>query len=163
MDTETTGLSGRDEIVQVAVIDSLGEVLLHSLVRPTRPIPAEVVRIHGITDADVRDAPTGAEVLRELAPLLASRLVCAYNADFDLRLLAQTARAWRVRLRPPASACVMKLYAEHAGVWDSRHRSYRWHSLTRAAQDCRLGLFRGHDALADAAMTLRLLRHIAGG
>ncbi len=162
LDTETTGLGPQDEIVQVAVVDAAGEVLINTLVRPTRPIPPDATRIHGIQDVHVLTAPTGAEVLAELEPILRDRVVCVYNAPFDLRLLRQTADAWRVRFIPPIAQCVMRLYAEFAGNWDDRHGDYRWHSLTAAASRCDLGPFRGHDALSDALMTLRLLKHMAG-
>ncbi len=162
LDTETTGLGPQDEIVQVAVVDSRGEAVLSTLVRPTRHIPADATRIHGIEDVHVLTAPTGAEVLAQLEPVLRDRVVCVYNAPFDLRLLRQTAGAWRVGFTPPLAQCVMRLYAEYAGQWDDRHGDYRWHSLTAAANRCDLGPFRGHDALADARMTLRLLKHMAG-
>lgn len=163
LDTETTGLGPADEVVQVALVSAAGEELLNTLVRPTRPIPPDAVRIHGIQDVHVLAAPTGAEVLSTLEPLLQGRLVCAYNAPFDLRLLRQTARAWRARFVPPRAECVMRLYAEFAGDWDPRHGDYRWHSLTAAAARSGLGHFEGHDALRDALMTLRLLRYMAGG
>lgn len=162
LDTETTGLGSRDEIVQVAVVTADGEPLLDTLVRPTRPIPLDVVRIHGITDADVLRAPTGAEVCVALSRLLEGRLVCSYNAPFDCRMLAQTAAAWQAPMASFRSECVMRLYADFAGVWDARHGNNRWFSLGTAASQCGLGPFREHDALSDARITARILRHIAG-
>jgi len=162
LDTETTGLGPTDEVVQVALVDARGEAIVSTLVRPTRPIPPDASRVHGIRDVHVLDAPTGAEVLARLEPLLRGRAVCAYNAPFDLRLLRQTASVWRVRFAPPAANCVMRLFARFAGEWNDRYGDYRWHSLTAAAERCRLGPFQGHDALADAQMTLQLLRHMAG-
>lgn len=161
VDTETTGLSPRDEVVQVAIVSAQGEPLLNTLVKPTRPIPLEVVRIHGITDDHVRGAPTGAEVSAEVARLLKGRLVCSYNADFDRRLLAQTARIWKVPAASFRTECVMHLYADYAGRWDARHGCYRWFGLGVAAQQCGLGGFHEHDALADACITARILQHIA--
>jgi len=67
-DLETTGLSPRDDrIVEVGAVrfDRAGNELgrFQSLVNPRRPIPARVQWIHGISDADVADAP-------EIAPVL---------------------------------------------------------------------------------------------
>ena len=62
LDTETTGLDPRAEIVEIALIDHDGAVLLESLVKPTRPIPQDATRIHRITDGMVADAPTAGEV-----------------------------------------------------------------------------------------------------
>lgn len=162
LDTETTGLGPTDEVVQVAVVDVRGETLLNTLVRPTRSIPPDATRIHGIRDVHVVGAPTGAAVLSQLEPLLRGRPVCAYNSPFDLRLLRQTAAVWGVRFVSPPARCVMRLFARFAGEWDSRHGDYRWHSLGAAAARCGFGHFQGHDALTDACMTLRVLQHMAG-
>lgn len=160
LDTETTGMGPDDEVVQVAVVDIQGNVLLNTLVRPSRPISPEAASVHKITNADVANAPTGEQVCRRLAELLRGRLVCIYNADFDTRLLAQTAKAWGVSLPNYRAECVMKLYAEFAGEWSQRHDAWRWHKLQVAAARCGLGPFKAHDALEDARMTARLLRHI---
>jgi DNA polymerase III epsilon subunit-like protein len=66
LDTETTGFGKRAEIVDIAVVDGGGQVLFESLVRPTRRIPAEVIAIHGITNADVKDAPEWGDLYDEL-------------------------------------------------------------------------------------------------
>ena len=39
LDTETTGFGDAD-VVDIAVVDNRGRVLLNSLVRPTRPFPS---------------------------------------------------------------------------------------------------------------------------
>lgn len=49
LDTETTGLTLRDQIIEICVIDLTGKILLNSLVKPTINIPAEAASIHGIT------------------------------------------------------------------------------------------------------------------
>ena len=55
-DTETTGLDGGAEIVEIVEISCVngrGEVLLDTLVRPAGPIPADATAIHRITYDDV--------------------------------------------------------------------------------------------------------------
>ncbi len=58
LDTETTGLTLRDQIIEINVIDLTGKILLNSLVKPTINIPAEAASIHGITNEMVHDAPS---------------------------------------------------------------------------------------------------------
>lgn len=82
LDTETTGLYDA-EIVELSIIDTAGNVLLDTLVRPTRPIPAEATEIHGITDEMVANAPTWAEVYPQYQALVAGKTIAAYNAEFD--------------------------------------------------------------------------------
>ena len=60
IDFETTGLTaGADRVVEVAIarVDVGGEprIILDTLVNPLRRVAA--TEIHGITDADVADAP----------------------------------------------------------------------------------------------------------
>jgi DNA polymerase III epsilon subunit-like protein len=161
VDTETTGLEAYDEIVQVAVVDANGNVLLNTLSRPSRSIPMRATRIHGIGNELVREAPDGGEVCGRLRALLSGRLVCAYNAGFDQRMLEQTARVWRCR--PPVfrAQCVMELYAEFAGQPHHHGMTYRWWSLRDAAAACGIPNDRAHDALSDARATAALLHHIA--
>lgn len=103
VDTETTGIDPLTcEVVEVAVviIPALGEpgepeVVLHQRVRPSQPIPADASKVHGITDADVADCPTWAEVAPRVAAAMEHALPCAYNAAYDgvvLRDLAEWGR-----------------------------------------------------------------------
>jgi DNA polymerase-3 subunit epsilon len=70
-DLETTGVSiTHDRIIEIAVIKMMpnGEVLRKSnLVNPGKPIPAESIVFHGITDEDVKDKPTFKELAKEYA------------------------------------------------------------------------------------------------
>jgi DNA polymerase-3 subunit epsilon len=85
LDTETTGLYDA-EIVEIAIINNLGEMLLDALVKPSIPIPAEATDIHGISDAMVADAPTFPEVYPTDAALKDKR-VLIYNSAFDIKIL----------------------------------------------------------------------------
>ena len=98
MDTETTGLSSEDEVVEVAVVSGAGDALVHTLVKPTRPIPAEATAIHGISDADVRAAPMMDKVAPVVARALRGKFAAVYNSAFDFRLLNQSL----ARARMPA-------------------------------------------------------------
>ncbi|MEG4830898.1 3'-5' exonuclease [Microcoleus sp. F8-D3] len=69
LDTETTGLYDA-EIVEIAIIDRLGEMLLDTLIKPTISIPAEAAYLHGITDEIVADAPSFPEVYPRIVEVL---------------------------------------------------------------------------------------------
>ena len=47
LDTETTGLGNDAEIVDIAVIDSSGRIILNALVRPSGRIPREASDVLG--------------------------------------------------------------------------------------------------------------------
>ncbi|ECI8050226.1 hypothetical protein E4470_21395 [Salmonella enterica subsp. enterica] len=55
IDTETTGLDNNAEIIEIAIINMHGDVLLNSLVKPTCSIPTAVTKINNITDEMVAD------------------------------------------------------------------------------------------------------------
>jgi DNA polymerase-3 subunit epsilon len=95
VDTETTGLDPvRDEIIELAMapftygldgeIYAAGEAF-QGLREPSKPIPAEVTAITGITDEMVKGhAIDPAEVAAFAAP---AALVIAHNAAFDRKFL----------------------------------------------------------------------------
>ena len=55
--TKTTGLYDA-EIVEIALVNPLGEPFLNTLIKLTIPIPSEARKIHEITDKMVADMPT---------------------------------------------------------------------------------------------------------
>lgn len=170
IDTETTGLGDDAEICEFAAIDGRGNVLINTLIKPSKPIPAEATAIHGITNDMVETAPTWLEVEGMIAGLLASRPVAIYNAEYDIRVIWQTSmishgkdRAVPDELERSINAtCIMLEYAEYRGEWcDSRHQ-YRWHKLTAAAAHEGVAVEENaHRALADCRMTLGLIKAMA--
>lgn len=83
LDTETTGLE-HPEVIEVAVIDAAtGATLLNQRVRPVGQIEPDATAVHGITSADLVDAPSWSEVAPLLAGVCAERTVLAWNADYD--------------------------------------------------------------------------------
>ncbi len=92
LDTETTGLSDIDEIIDIAILDGIsGRVLVNQLIRPFHKISPDATKVHGITAEHLVGAPSFAqawpEIFRALAPY---RRVVTYNADFDARMLRQS-------------------------------------------------------------------------
>ena len=93
-DLETTGLDFiRDRIIQISYIKVSPdgtEERENIFVNPERPIPHEVVELTGITDDDVKDAPT----FKTLAPQLCEKFkgcdFAGYNSNhFDIPMLAE--------------------------------------------------------------------------
>ncbi len=92
VDVETTGLTPDRgaRVCEIALLRSEGgrEVArFESLVQPQQPIPPEVIRVHGITDAMVAEAPIFAVLLPDIRDLLYGAVVVGHNVHFDLRFL----------------------------------------------------------------------------
>ena len=149
LDTETTGFGPRAEIVDIAVVSAAGEVVLESLVQPTRSIPADVTAIHGITDSDVKDAPAWCDLYQDLLRVLADRRVVVYNVRFDQQMVNQACDRYALAAPPAEWECAMRKYAGFYGNWDPGKRWYRFQKLERAvlAFGAEPG---GHRAAADA-------------
>ena len=93
-DLETTGLDFiRDRIIQISYIKVSPdgtEERENLFVNPEKPIPHEVVELTGITNDDVKDAPT----FKVLAPQLSEKFkgcdFAGYNSNhFDIPMLAE--------------------------------------------------------------------------
>jgi DNA polymerase-3 subunit epsilon len=164
LDTETTDLDGY--LVQIAVIAMTGMVLFASLVNPQTSMSDGAYHVHGISEAQVQDAPTFAQLVDELHAVLRGRLVITYHASFDQHILCnellrlhgtvtwQEAHAARDQwLEAMRWGCAMELYAEWVGDWSSWHGGYRWQPLPGG----------DHTALGDCLATLALLTSMAAG
>jgi DNA polymerase III epsilon subunit-like protein len=143
LDTETTGLGLTDEVIQIAVVAPDGSALLDTLVRPASrgDIPASASAIHHITIDMLAGAPTFAALSPRLAQAVAGRRIVAYNAEYDRRLLKQTALMSGGRAPQAQWECAMLAYSRFVGEWDSRKNDYRFQRLPSgdhsAAGDCR--------------------------
>ena len=94
-DIETTGLSDeRDRITEIgAVVFRNGEEAerFQTFVDPGMPIPPDIQRLTGISNADVAGAPSEAEAVAAFLAFAAGRPLCAHNADFDTGFIAAAA------------------------------------------------------------------------
>jgi len=93
-DLETTGTDhAKDRIVELAFIKLIPDGSRDTFVKrinPGIPIPPEVTAIHGITDADVKDAPLFKHIAHTLYEWMKGCDLGGYNsAKFDLPLLAE--------------------------------------------------------------------------
>lgn len=163
LDTETTGLDQRAQVIQLAILDTSSDVKMDRLLKPTVSIECDAERVHGLTMEMVEDAPTIVDVYEELTELLmgASRVVI-YNASYDVRLINQSFAAYKHPWSIGSAfvrdkiECAMLRYAEWFGEWMGRSTgsptgSYRWQKLPGG----------DHTALGDCRATLGVLWKMA--
>ncbi|HEY8536044.1 MAG TPA: 3'-5' exonuclease [Vicinamibacterales bacterium] len=88
LDAEATGTDPyRDRIVEICMLSDDGRELC-TRVNPGMPIPAEASAVHGITDADVADAPPFAEIAPTVQLAIEGAALCGYNIRrYDTLLL----------------------------------------------------------------------------
>lgn len=153
-DTETTGtdMSGKDEILSLAIVDKEGNILFNELIKPSaRQRWPKAQEINGITPAMVKDKKKIGEYQEQIQRIFdAADLVVGYNTEFDLSFIRNAGIQYAGRV-----ADVMLDYAEINGEWDDKHAAYRWKKLNQCAAHYGYdwGQTAAHDALADTLAT----------
>ena len=139
LDTETTGLSAArgDSIVELAIIDDQGGVLINSLVNPQREIPFAATNIHGITNEMVSGSPTIIDLTPKINEVIFGKTVVIYNAKYDIQFFHDKL------IESKEVVCAMLAYSSYVG-------SARWIKLIDAANHVgHLWEGEAHRALAD--------------
>ncbi len=93
-DLETTGINiSKDRIVEISILKvhpNGNEDTYTKRINPTIPIPQETTAVHGISDADVADAPTFKEVSKDIYNMIKDSDLGGFNSNrFDIPLLAE--------------------------------------------------------------------------
>lgn len=117
IDTETTGMGKKDQVIEITLMSYTGEVLFNSLIKPMVPIHVSAFNTHGISMDMLRDAPTWPEVMEEFercASQFESLLI--YNKSFDIRLISQTYEYYNLLSPVFNYDCVMAAFKEYADV-----------------------------------------------
>jgi DNA polymerase III subunit epsilon len=154
LDTETTGLDDKAEVVELAVVNADGKILVDTLIKPVNPIPREATALHGITNEMVKTAPCWQDIYPEISAFITGRLVLAYNAPFDARMLEQTCGLYRLPALSVDWQCIMRMYKDHT-------HNYKYVTLSQAAAECRVAIpGEIHRALADTWLCLGIVRYI---
>lgn len=93
-DLETTGVNvSKDRIVEISILKVNPDASRESktwLVNPEMPIPEEATLVHGISNEDVRNAPTFREIAPQVMAMLSGADIGGFNSNrFDVPLLAE--------------------------------------------------------------------------
>ncbi|EJD3377734.1 hypothetical protein M1Y64_004345 [Salmonella enterica] len=173
IDTETTGLDNNAEVIEIAIINMYGDVLLNSLVKPTCSIPAVVTKINNITDEMVADAPLWRDVFPVILNIIDGKKWLAWNSKFDARLIIQTGIITGYFEDLPASKILdiaakindsqidaKAVYDQWYGEFDSKRNNFKRQSLATAAERHNVSVNGAHRALADCMMVLGVLNAV---
>jgi DNA polymerase-3 subunit epsilon len=153
-DLETTGTNPRsDRIVEIACLKIFPDGSREQWVRrlnPRMPIPPASTAIHGIADADVRDAPSFKDVAPDLAHFLLGCDLAGYNiTGFDLPVL----RTEFLHAGVPFEMTDRRIVDAQRIFFAKEPR----HLSAAARFYCHQEHDGAHGALADAEMTLKVL------
>ena len=154
-DLETTGLDiAKDRIVELCYIrvEPNGNEEARSMrINPEMHIPEVASSVHGITDDDVKDCPTFADVAPQLAATFEGCDLAGFNSNrFDLPLLAEEFMKAGVNID-----------LSHVQAIDVQNIYHKLEKRTLAAAYkfyCGRDLENAHSALADTQATYEVLQ-----
>jgi DNA polymerase-3 subunit epsilon len=171
-DTETTGRAPADgdRVVEIGCVELIGFEAgrtFHAYLNPERDVPEEVVRVHGLTGAFLRDKPLFSTVCADLIAFFGDDVIVAHNAEFDRGFLnAELERLGRPifdqgRFLDTLAVAKKKLRAGTRLSLDALSKYYR---LDQRGFDlsARKGAG-GHGALLDAQMLAEIYIELQGG
>jgi DNA polymerase-3 subunit epsilon/CBS domain-containing protein len=155
IDTETTSIDPREaRLVQIGAVGLLkGQIdekdIFAELVNPQMSVPETSSRIHGLTTADVADAPTFSELLPRLESFLADRLLIGYAIDFDMAVLKREYALNRHRWIEPRTLDVRPLARAIGSIMPD-------YSLDAIAAALNVRISGRHTAMGDARATAEI-------
>jgi DNA polymerase-3 subunit epsilon len=162
IDTETTGRdSAADRLVEVGIVlGTKGQVTERRswLINPGRPIPKETSAIHGITDDQVANEKSFADVALEIVEVLRDAIPAAYNAAFDRGfLLAELDRAGVRPLEAPPAMRRDVDWIDPLTFARELYKDQQSRSLGDMAARLGIEMVRAHRATDDAEAALQVL------
>ncbi|MCH7930190.1 MAG: hypothetical protein IIA01_06780 [Proteobacteria bacterium] len=113
IDVETTGIFARknDRIIEIAIVraKAYGEIIdeFETLVNPERDLGP--IHVHGITGADIRDAPQFSEIAGDIIERISDSVIVGHNIRFDLGFIRAEFDRLGINLPPIPNLCTLRL------------------------------------------------------
>jgi len=154
-DLETTGTDiVNDRIVEISMLkifpngDQEGKTMK---INPEVPINPKSIEIHGITDEDVKDSPTFAEVGKDIEKFIEGCDLAGFNSNrFDLPLLVEEFLRAGIDYDPKKQRFVDVQVIFHKMERRTLSAAYRFY--------CNKELTNAHSAEADTVATYEILK-----
>jgi DNA polymerase III subunit epsilon len=160
VDCETTGLNpNRDEIISIGAVRIVGQRVMTSerfnvLVRPSKAISADAVKVHGLREQDVAQGLAPDEALKQLLHFIGPRPLVGYYLEFDVALINRALFPMLGVRLPQPQIEISALYYD----WKQRQLPPYQHGasidlrLATLMKDLALPTRHAHDAVNDAIM-----------
>ncbi|MDX9896961.1 MAG: exonuclease domain-containing protein [Desulfofustis sp.] len=154
IDTETTGLDpGSDEILSIGAVRIVKNRIIYQdrfdqLVNPSRDIPFESYKIHGIDQTMVAAQPTIEQVLPPFHRFLSDTVLIGHDISFDLKMLRRREQHCNLCFSNPALDTLLLSAALHP--------IHTQHDLQSVARRYGVTIVGRHTAMGDAIATAEI-------
>ena len=110
LDFETTGLkeSFALSLALIRIEDDVIKFAKYYLINPKAEIEYGAYKVHGISEADVADKPTFAELWPELSKYISGQILVAHNSNYDMKVIRNELRRYGLVCKPFKSVCTYK-------------------------------------------------------
>lgn len=157
IDTETTGISRDDEIIEFAVVDIYGEVLYESTFNPMVMINPSAAMVNGLTNESLTNSPLFKDEWQKIRDAIGNKRLLGHNLSFDKRLTAQTLE--RYGIDSQESNDLFKGYYDSMRI-AKKHIDAKSYSLENLAHMVGINRVESHRAADDCIMTLEFLNRL---
>lgn len=148
LDTETTGLEENDKIIDIAIIDLEGNVLLNTLLYTDTEISKEAYAVNHIIKDDLIGKPTFKDIIEKIENIIQDKILLIFNSSFDVNMMKNNGYKKDIK-----SKCLMNLYMNYIN-------SDRWIGLQEALDYEGIKIEQNHRALGDCYCCLELIKKI---
>ena len=168
LDTETTGLTDNDQIVELGCYEIINGKLtgeqFHIYIRPRTVMDTEVIKIHKISNSFYDDYYKGIyegdkQNLINFCKFLGNSIIFAHNAPFDMNAINKELKFWNLNeISVKRFRCTMRIFTEVIGKIDPLYYD-KFVNLEKCCEYFKLKTNKNsyHNALFDAFMTARLI------
>ncbi|MDB5083230.1 MAG: ATP-dependent helicase DinG [Bacilli bacterium] len=156
LDLETTGLRHKeDQILEVGLVKVInGEIVdtFECLLKQTKPLPASIIELTGISEDDLQSASDLSDVLPAVLTFVEGFDLVAHNGNFDLAFLQRA-------LDDNGYAELPNFLIDTIDFAQLAFPKQSSFSLSNLAKQLELSHSRPHRALSDAVATHHLYQH----
>lgn len=160
VDCETTGLNPRkDDIIAIGAVRIVGNRVMTSealqlLVKPSRAISADAVKVHGLRERDVAQGLDIDDAMRQLLAFIGPRPLVGYYLEFDVALINRAIFPMLGVPLPQPKLEISAMYYDwkQRGLPPYQHGASIDLRLATLMKDLALPMRPAHDALNDAIM-----------
>ncbi len=154
-DIETTGLNPQqDRITEIGAVKIRnGQIVdrFSAFVNPGVSIPSFIVKLTGITDDMVKDAPPIEQVLNEFMEFIQGSVLVAHNANFDVGFIKQNAKVMGEKVK--------NSYIDTLELCRKMFPELGRYKLNIVAKHLKIELENHHRAVDDSMATAKIFLH----